>query len=125
MITRHEPAPHLLCLCAAWCHLCSAYAPLFDAVVKRLGNEWPDLAARWIDIEDEAELLGELDVETFPTLMLLRGEQVLFLGPLAPQAEMLERVVRAALAGEGAAAHPADAAVAAFARRVAPLLPPR
>jgi thioredoxin-like negative regulator of GroEL len=111
-------SPRLLCLCAAWCQLCTAYAPVFDAAVARLHADWPDMAVRWIDIENEAELVGDLDVETFPTLVLMRGAQVLFHGPLTPQADVLERVVRRALADPAAAAAAAPA-VATFARRVA------
>ena len=108
--------PQLLCLCAAWCHLCADYVPVFDAVAQRLRGDWPALSSRWIDIEDEAELVGDLDIETFPTVVLLRGAQVLFHGPLTPQPEVLERVVRGALAGTDEAV--VDSQVAAFARRL-------
>ena len=107
----------VLCLCAAWCHLCDAYAPVFDAALARLRRDWPALTAHWIDIEEQAELLGDLDIETFPTLVVLRGEQVLFHGPLTPQAEVLERVVRAALAAREPP-QALDAEVAALARRM-------
>lgn len=110
--------PQLLCLCAAWCHLCAAYAPVLAEVVQRLRSDWPDLTSRWIDIEDEADLVGELDIETFPTIVVLRGADVRFHGPLPPQPEVLERVVRAAL-GAAAAAGGVAPEVAAFAQRVA------
>jgi thioredoxin 1 len=120
MPTNDPSPPTLLCLCAAWCHLCTAYAPVFDAVAERLRDDWPELASRWIDIEDEAELVGELDVETFPTLVVLRGTAVLFHGPLPPQPEVLERVVRGVLEApmHAAAGAADDARVIAFARRV-------
>lgn len=113
-------APRVLCLCAAWCHLCTAYEPVFDAVVQRLRAACPELASRWIDIEDEAELVGDLDVQTFPTLVVLRGARVLFHGPLPPQPEVLERVVRGVLEAPADAAVDAtqDAPLLAFAQRV-------
>jgi thioredoxin 1 len=37
----------------------------------------------WVDIEDESELVGDLDIEDFPTLLLARGGRVLFFGPRA------------------------------------------
>src|SRR5688572_24350056 len=43
----------LACLCAAWCRTCDGYRPVLDAVAAEFG-----LGARWIDIEDEADLLG-------------------------------------------------------------------
>ncbi len=57
----------------------------------------PDLQWHWIDIEEEAELVGDLDVETFPTIVILDAEQVRFAGPLTPQAETLRRLLRATL----------------------------
>lgn len=108
----------LLCLCAGWCTTCASYAPTFEAVSERLRAEWPDLQSRWIDIEDEAELVGDLDIETFPTVVVLDHDRVRFHGTLTPQPEVLERVVRGALRGDAA---PADLpkAVVEMARRIA------
>ena len=115
-----DAAPRVLCLCAAWCQLCTAYAAVFGETARRLRADWPELASRWIDIEDEADLVGDLDVETFPTLVVLRDTQVLFHGPLPPQADVLERVVRSVLESAVAAADdPPPEAVLAFAHRVA------
>jgi hypothetical protein len=57
--------------------------------------EHPDHAFAWIDIEDDAELAGEVDIETFPTLLVLDGAQVLFYGPVLPGADALRRLLRA------------------------------
>ncbi len=48
----------------------------------------------WIDVEDEADLLHPLDIKDFPTLLLAVGNEPRFLGPVTPQAEMLERLIR-------------------------------
>ena len=56
-----------------------------------------NLRVHWIDIEDEAELVGELDVETFPTLVVIGPDGVRFAGPLTPQPETLRRLLRATL----------------------------
>jgi thioredoxin 1 len=47
----------------------------------------------WLDIEDEAELVGDLDVETFPTLLIADAGGTQFLGPLAPHAQTLSRLL--------------------------------
>lgn len=107
----------LLCLCAGWCNTCTSYRATFDAVAGRLHAEWPELQARWIDIEDEAELVGDLDIETFPTIVVLDGERVRFHGTLTPQAEVLERVVRTALGGQAPVAE-VPPQLAALGRRV-------
>ncbi|RYF54828.1 MAG: thioredoxin, partial [Comamonadaceae bacterium] len=71
-----------VCLCAAWCGTCGVYRPLFD----ELARAHPDVRFEWVDIEDDSELAGDLDVETFPTLLIADGERAQFLGPLLPQA---------------------------------------
>jgi len=80
---------HVLCLCAEWCHVCIAYRPGF----LDLARQFPQALFRWIDIEDEAGELGELEVENFPTLRVTRGAQVLFHGPVEPQHAQLRRLL--------------------------------
>jgi thioredoxin 1 len=86
---------HVACLCAAWCRTCESYQQIFEAACAELPQA--GLQVRWIDIEDEADLVGDLDIETFPTLLIADGAQVRFAGPLTPQPETLRRVLRAHL----------------------------
>jgi len=53
----------------------------------------PQLRWRWLDIEDEAALLGDLDVETLPTVLVGQGDRVLFFGPVLPRVELLTRLL--------------------------------
>lgn len=92
---------HIACLCAAWCRTCESYQQVFEAACAELPQG--GLQVRWIDIEDEAELIGDLDIETFPTLLIADDEHVRFAGPLTPQVETLRRVLRAHLADATAA----------------------
>lgn len=55
------------------------------------------LRREWIDIEDDAELVGDFDVETFPTLVIIEPDGGRFAGPLTPQADTLRRVLRATM----------------------------
>ena len=89
---------HIVCLCAAWCRLCDDYAPVLVQVTEALAADGVALRRHWIDIEDEAELVGEFDVETFPTLVVIGPDGVRFAGPLTPQPETLRRVLRATVA---------------------------
>ena len=59
-----------------------------------LQSRVPQAQFLWIDVEDEADLLHPLDVEDFPTLLLAVGDEARFFGPLTPQIETLERMVR-------------------------------
>jgi thioredoxin 1 len=89
------PAVHVACLCAAWCHLCKDYAPLFEQVCNEVVAGGVALQLHWIDIEDEAERVGDFDVETFPTIVIADARGVRFAGPVAPQPETLRRLLRA------------------------------
>ena len=88
-----------VCLCAAWCGTCDIYRPLFE----ELARAHPDVRFEWVDIEDESDLVGDLDVETFPTLLIADGERALFLGPLLPQAPVLARLLASLQAAPGSA----------------------
>ncbi|MGQ3054397.1 MAG: thioredoxin domain-containing protein [Roseateles sp.] len=102
------------CLCAAWCRTCESYQQVFEAACAELPQA--GLRVRWIDIEDEAELIADLDIETFPTLLIADDTQVRFAGPLTPQPQTLQRVLRAHLADARPAA--VDAGFEALARRL-------
>jgi thiol-disulfide isomerase/thioredoxin len=110
-----NPHPLLVaCLCAAWCGSCRDYVAVFDELSARLGA-----AAHftWIDIEDEADQLDTLDIDDFPTVLIARGGEVVFFGPITPQPQTLARLVESAQAGELRQADVPDA-VAALARRL-------
>jgi thioredoxin 1 len=105
------------CLCAAWCDSCRGYRPVFEHALRGLGVVAPH--AVWIDIEDQAELVGAIDVENFPTLLIARGGEVLFFGAITPQPSTLVRLVRSALAGgQHLGGAVPDAAVCALAGRL-------
>jgi len=89
------------CLCAQWCRTCDAYRDTLVAARDAVRRARPEAALRflWVDIEDESELVGDLDIEDFPTLLLARGDAVLFFGPVLPHAQTLERLVRSAMDG--------------------------
>ena len=80
----------VVCLCAEWCGVCRDYQSRFAQVQAR----YPQVEFLWIDVEDEADLLHPLDIKDFPTLLLAVGNEPRFLGPVTPQAEMLERLIR-------------------------------
>jgi thioredoxin 1 len=106
----HAVAPHLdvVCLCAAWCGTCRDYEATFADLQQLL----PAHRYRWIDIEDEADLVGDVDVETFPTLMVTHHGRVLFAGPVLPRlgdAQRLLETLAEAVARGGRMAPQVDA----------------
>ena len=82
------------CLCADWCNVCTEYRSRFQQVQASVTADHPQAQFVWLDIEDEADLLHPLDVDDFPTLLIAVGDAPRFFGPLTPQAQTLERLVR-------------------------------
>jgi thioredoxin 1 len=76
-------------LCAQWCGTCRDYEPGFRA----LAAEIPDARFAWLDIEDHADDLGDLDIDNFPTVFIRRGESVLFFGTMLPHLNYLRRLI--------------------------------
>jgi thioredoxin 1 len=95
---QSESAPDwaVICLCAAWCRTCDSYRPdLAELAAREQGVRFV-----WLDVEDDAEWLGDFDIETFPTLLVLARETPVFLAALPPQIGVFERTLRALRAGE-------------------------
>lgn len=91
-------APLLVaCLCAAWCGTCRDYRAVFDALERRFGAQ---ALCLWVDIEDEEDTLGDVDVVDFPTLLIAREDTVLFFGPVTPHPQTAQRLVDSARLGE-------------------------
>lgn len=113
------------CLCAAWCNTCTAY----QATMAGLAAAWPQYRFAWIDIEDDADALGDdaLDIENFPTVMILRGgapqARVLFFGTLLPHPSTLQRTLEALRDGSLAAGSPVPAGMAQAVWRLGPQRP--
>jgi len=77
------------CLCAGWCDVCKQYRAGFDA----LASEFPDHQFVWIDIEDQADLVGDLDVDNFPTILLQHRDTVAFYGTMLPEPRQVARLL--------------------------------
>ncbi|MFC0348409.1 thioredoxin family protein [Undibacterium danionis] len=79
------------CLCAAWCDTCQSYRAGFDQL--RLSHS--DKCFAWIDIEDHANLVEEIDIENFPTILIQYEEKVLFFGTMLPDSNLVIRLLQA------------------------------
>lgn len=83
--------PWVICLCAQWCGVCRDYRTAFEQVSVLLRG----YRFAWVDVEDHAGLIGELDIETFPTLLVASAENTLFFGAITPHPTTLARVLEA------------------------------
>ena len=81
------------CLCAAWCDVCKQYRPGFEG----LAAEYREQQFVWIDIEDQADLVGDLDVENFPTILIQHRDIVVFYGTMLPEPRQVARLLEAQL----------------------------
>ncbi len=109
----------MICLCAAWCGVCRDWQP----ALREMQSARPDLRFAWIDVEDEDEAMGDVDIETFPTVLIARDGQARFLGPVAPSAKGLAALLASLQARPGAqAAAPVPAEAQPLLGRLAPLL---
>lgn len=86
---RTDEALTVVCYCAAWCNTCAAYQPQFD----QLANHYPQHCFVWVDIEENEELLGDEDVDNFPTVLVQNKKGTLFFGSLLPHIEHLQRLL--------------------------------
>lgn len=79
----------VICLCAEWCGTCRDYRPGFEELATR----FPGVRFRWLDIEEQADDLGDLDIENFPTLFIQRQDSILFYGTMLPHLGHLQRMI--------------------------------
>jgi len=86
-----EDAWLVACLCAAWCDTCRSYRSGFE----KLAALHPDKRFVWIDIEDQADFIGDIDVDNFPTLLIQRGNAVTFFGTVLPEMKLADRLIQA------------------------------
>lgn len=87
---------NVVCLCAEWCGTCRDYRPQFEALATR----WPEWRTHWVDVEDHEAVLDEIDITTFPMILILTANGTLcFAGPVTLQPGMLQRLCQAAQNG--------------------------
>ena len=79
----------VVCLCADWCGTCRDYRTVFVS----LSSAYPGCRFLWIDIEEQADLVGDLEIDNFPTLLICRQQVVLFFGTLLPHPGHLRRLL--------------------------------
>lgn len=88
----------VIALCAEWCGTCREFRPVFE----RIAAAHPYMLFAWADIEDDAELVGDIDVDNFPTLAIFKGGKPLHFGVSLPLEAVVSRLLQT-VAGDDAA----------------------
>lgn len=59
---------------ASWCNPCSKFAPILESVNKQLENE---IVIGKVNVDEEEILARQFDVESIPTIFLMKNGEVL------------------------------------------------
>ncbi len=79
----------VVAFCAAWCNTCDDFRKTFDSLAAtRRGMRF-----RWLDIEDDADLVGDIDIENFPTVAVFDDDRLLHFGVSLPQRAIVARLL--------------------------------
>ena len=88
---EHGSGLLVVCFCAAWCDTCDGVRAALERIAARdAANMYV-----WLDIEDDAALVGDIEIENFPTLAVYRGGKPLFFGVSPPQEGVIARTLAA------------------------------
>lgn len=74
---------------AAWCGPCKRFAPVFETVALK----YPDVVFGKIDTDAQQELASKFEIQSIPTLAVVKQGEIIFFQPGALPEEVLEQVV--------------------------------
>ncbi|MES9523320.1 thioredoxin [Streptomyces capoamus] len=74
---------------AQWCGPCRQFAPVYE----KAAADNPDLVFAKVDTEAQPELAAAFDIQSIPTLMIIRDQVAVFAQPGAVPAPVLEDLI--------------------------------
>ncbi|GAA4903511.1 thioredoxin [Streptomonospora salina] len=77
---------------ASWCGPCKQFAPVYEEASEKHS----DLVFAKVDTEDQQELAASFDIQSIPTLMVVREKTVIYAQPGALPQDGLEDLIRQA-----------------------------
>jgi thioredoxin 1 len=81
----------VVAFCAAWCNTCDEFGEGYAALAAARA----DATFVWLDIEDDADVAGDVDIENFPTIAIYRDGRAIHFGVSLPQAALVGRLLDA------------------------------
>ncbi|RCV47781.1 thioredoxin [Marinitenerispora sediminis] len=77
---------------ASWCGPCKMFGPVFE----KASDRHSDLTFAKVDTEAQQELAASFDIQSIPTLMVVRDKTVIYAQPGALPEEALEDLIKQA-----------------------------
>lgn len=77
---------------AAWCGPCRRFAPVFEAVAAK----HPDIVFGKVDTEAEQELAANFEIQSIPSLAVIKEGDIIFFQPGALPEDIFEQIVEKA-----------------------------
>ncbi|MFP5518720.1 MAG: thioredoxin [Bdellovibrionia bacterium] len=77
---------------APWCGPCRRFAPVFETVAAK----YPKVTFAKVNTEDQPELAANFQIQSIPTLMIIKEGDIIFMQPGALPEEILEQLVQKA-----------------------------
>ncbi|MBA0052791.1 thioredoxin [Streptomyces sp. AJS327] len=74
---------------ASWCGPCRSFGPVYESAAER----HPDLLFAKVDTEAQQELAGAFEIQSIPTLAIIRDRIVVFSEPGALPENVLEDLI--------------------------------
>ena len=97
MSSVDKPLLSVVCLCADWCHICEEYQQTFADLACEFENQ---ASLIWLDIEEHEEIVGSLDIDNFPTLLIGTPDDVRFFGAITQIPGTARQLIRKGLLDE-------------------------
>ena len=82
------------CLCAQWCGICRGWRDAFGELARQSADLLPASRWLWVDVESQADALGDFEPENFPVLAVQQGARLLYCAALPQQAGNWRRMVQ-------------------------------
>lgn len=74
---------------AEWCRPCKRFDPIF----KRVSEKFPDVDFVKVNAEEESDFIDKYGINSIPTVLVMKGEDILFSHPGFMSEELLIEVV--------------------------------
>ncbi|MDB1145110.1 MAG: thioredoxin family protein [Alcaligenaceae bacterium] len=80
----------IVCYCAEWCRTCESFKSAFSTLASEYEERY---AFVYIDVEEHYEMLGDEDIDNFPTILIQKEGVNHYFGEILPYASHLKQLI--------------------------------